>query len=218
MTLAFDPNSDFADVADRQQNVTLSRPGTSDAWNLSRAVRSSVRASEARASGGKYTEEDVVWHLDATEWDDSPRPGDVILEANSHRWTVLTARRTSTGRWRCVCRDLAIEHGLDQYIDIEVATLSKDAAGAESVAWRPWRTGVRARVQPVRSTIDNDHDQTAFRRTLEIYTADQLTIDHTHRIKTPDGMVYRVVGCRNAERIDALVEIEVEQEGLGTGD
>ena len=50
MACGFDPTDDFGDVADFQQEVTLMRPGTSDAWALSRAVRAAIRASEARAS------------------------------------------------------------------------------------------------------------------------------------------------------------------------
>ena len=119
-----------------QQDVTLLRPGSCDSWALSHAVRAAVRASEARASGGKYTEDDVVWHLDAAELDGSPRPGDVIVQGDAGRWTVLAARRSATGRWRCVCRELAIEHGLDQYVDIEVTltnTQNLDRSDADGV-------------------------------------------------------------------------------------
>lgn len=212
MTLAFDPSDDFADVADFQQEVTLLRPGTSDARPLARAVQAAIRASEARASGGRYTENDVVWHLDATEWNGQPLPGDVIVDADARRWTVLAARHSVGERWRCVCRNLAIVHGLDQYVDVEVASFTKDSCGAESATWHPWRTGVAARIQPVRATIENDHQRHARSSELKIHVADQLELDQTHRIKAPDGTVYRVVGCRNADRIDALMEIDVVEE------
>jgi len=212
MSLAFDPTDDFADVADFQQDVTLLRPGTSDSWALAHAVRAVVRVSEARASGGDVTEDDVVWHLDAAEWDGSPQPGDVIVQSDARRWTILAARLTATGRWRCVCRDLAIAQGLDQYVDVEVAISTKDPAGAESVTWHPWRTGVPARIQPVRSTVEDDYQRRTVSSELKIYVADQLPLDETHRIRAPDGTTYRVVGCRNAERIDALMEIDVVEE------
>ncbi len=185
------------------------RPGSSDSWALSHAVRAAVRASEARSSGGKVTEDDVVWHLDAAELDTSPEPADVILDGEAQRWTVLAARRTVTGRWRCVCRNLAIACGLDQYVDIEVAAYTKDAAGAERAEWHPWRTGVAARIQPIRAAVDGDHHRRAHRAELKVYVADQLQLDHTHRVKAPDGTIYQVVGCRTADRIDALMEIDV---------
>jgi len=208
MTLTFDPSDDFADVADLMQSVTLVRPGTSDAQSLSRAIRMAVRASEARASGGRYTEDDTVWHLDAAELDGTPSPGDVIVEADS-RWTILAVRRTATGRWRCVCRNLAIAHGLDQYVDIEVAIYAKDASGAETATWRPWRTGVPARIQPTRSTVADEHQRQSLRGESKIYVAERLRLDHSHRIKAPDGTIYLVVGCQKADRIDALMEIDV---------
>jgi head-tail adaptor len=209
MTLDFDPADDFAEVADFQRAATLLRPGTSDAWPLVHARRAAVRASEVRASGGRYAESDAVWHLDAAELNGEPTPGDVIVETGEGRWTVLAAQRTATGRWRCVCRDLAVAHGLDDYVDIETAVYTKDSAGAETATWHPWRTGVPARVQPVRSTVVASHDRRAAAAELVVYVAERLDIDHTHRIRTPDGAIYRVVGCRKAQWIDALMEIDV---------
>jgi hypothetical protein len=209
MTLDFDPTNDFAQLADFQRAVTFLRPGTSDTCALVHARRAAVRASEVRSSGGRYAEDDVVWHLDAAELDGEPRPGDAIVEAGAARWTVLAAQQTATGRWRCVCRDLAIAHGLDDYVDIEMAVYAKDSAGAEVAAWHPWRTGVPARIQPVRSTTAASHDRRAAAAELVVYVAERLDLDHTHRVRTPDGAIYRVVGCRKAERIDALTEVDV---------
>jgi head-tail adaptor len=207
MTTDFDPSGDFGVVADLQESVTLMRPGSSGSWPLERAVAAAVRASEARASGGKFTENDVVWHLDASELTVDPRPGDVLLDGRRQRWTVLAARRTVTGRWRCVCRNLAILHLLDQYVDIEVAVRTKDAAGAEVLTWRSWRTGVAARVQPVRVSVENRHGGREAIEEVKVYVADRIDVDHTHRIKTPEGVAYEVVETRNADRIDSLMEV-----------
>ena len=43
----------------------------------------------------------------------------------------------------------------------------------------------------------------------EVFLAEDVSVDHTHRIKGPDGTIYRVTGCRKADRIDALLEIDV---------
>ncbi|HBO44678.1 MAG TPA: hypothetical protein DD670_12250 [Planctomycetaceae bacterium] len=209
MTMVFDPSGDFAQVADFQQEATLERPGTSDSWPLCRAVASPIRASEARSSAGAYTQDDVVWNLDAGELPATPQPGDVVVDSDLRCWVVLAARRGATGRWRCICRNLAIVQSLDQAIDVEVAVRSKDAAGAEVVSWQPWRTGVAARVQPIRSTVANIHQRLGQVSEWKVFVADQLDIDHTHRIKTSDGAVYRVVGVQKAQRIDALMEIDV---------
>ena len=43
--------------------------------------------------------------------------------------------------------------------------------------------------------------------------AEYVPVDHAHRIKGPDGTVYRVTGYRKADRIDALMEIDVVRVG-----
>ncbi|NLE38458.1 MAG: hypothetical protein GX621_10580 [Pirellulaceae bacterium] len=209
MTTAFDPSGDFGQVTDFQQEATLQRPGTSDSWPLCRAVSSPVRVSEARSSAGAYTQDDVVWSLDAGEMTVAPQPGDVVVDADARRWVVLAARRGATGRWRCICRNLAIAQSLDRTIDVEVAVRSKDAAGAEVVTWQPWRTGVAARLQPIRSTVAPIHERLGQLSEWKVFVADQLDIDHTHRIKTSDGTIYQVVGVQKAQRIDTLMEIDV---------
>jgi hypothetical protein len=107
-----------------------------------------------------------------------------------------------------VSRNLAIVHGLDQHVDIEQAIYAKGEHGAEQAAWRPWRTGVAARIQPVQSTAAEEHQRRVTTAAFVVYLAESLAVDHTHRIKSPDGTVYRVVGSRRAERIDALMEVD----------
>jgi hypothetical protein len=209
MSLSFDPGDDFANVADRLEPLTLLRPGSA-ATSVGGALRAAVSTAEARASDGKYTAGDVVWHLPAGEVSSPPVPGDVIVDAAGGRWTVLAVGEATAGsRWRCVSRNLAIVHGLDQHVDIEQAVYAKGEHGAEQAAWRPWRTGVAARIQPVQSTATDEHQRRVTTAAFVVYLAESLAVDHTHRIKSPDGTVYRVVGSRRAERIDALMEVDV---------
>lgn len=210
MTLSFDPGSDFSAVADGLQPATLARADGASSISVGGAVRATVSTAEARASRGKYTESDVVWHLPALEVADPPMPGDAIIDAAGRRWTVLAIRQTTAdSRWRCMCRNLAIVHDLDTVVDIEQATYTKGEHGAEQATWNPWRTGLAARIQPVQSAAREEHQRPVTASECVVYIEEQLTLDHTHRIKTPDGTVYRVVGCAKAERIDALMEISV---------
>ena len=209
MSVSFDPADDFANVVDGLEPVTLLRPGGA-ATSVGGALRAAVSTAEARASEGKVTAGDVVWHLPAAELASPPVPGDVIVDAAGGRWTVLAVRRaTAQSRWRCACRNLAIAGGLDQHVDIEQATYAKGEHGAEQAAWRPWRTGVAARIQPIQATASDEHQRHVTTAEFVVYLGEPLAVDHTHRIKSPDGTVYRVVGSRRAERIDALMEIDV---------
>jgi len=208
MTLDFDPGDDFAAVTDQLQPVTLSRPDGGATAQVAHALRRVMTTSEARQSGGKYTAGDVAWHLPASELTTLPRLGDVIIDGQGGRWTVLVVHRaTIDTRWRCVCRNLALVHGLDDFVDVEKATYTKGSGGAAEPSWKAWRTGLRARIQPAGARREDTRDRGATTRRFVVFVAEPLAVDHTHRIKGPDGTIYRVTGHAKAERIDALTEI-----------
>ena len=173
-----------------------------------------VKSSEAAPSAGWYTTSDVAWHLPADELPESPRLGDVIVDAYGQRWTILTVRAAALAtRWRCVARDLAAAHGLDNTVRIEKASYAKGESGAEEVVWRLWKAGLRARIQPVAQQAKDEHERTVTAATFKVLVAEDLDVDHHCRVRGPDGKTYRVLSYRKGERIDALGEITVAEEG-----
>ena len=210
MAIEFDPSDDLAGVVDGLTSVTVTRPGRSATTEVAHALRRPIQTREAEASKGRYTASDVAWHLPASEMPTAPRPGDVIVDDGGRRWTVLEVKKTMLdARWRCVARNLAVVHGLDQYVDVEKATYTKGEGGADRPAWQVWKTGLRARIQPAEVEVRNEHNGRVTASGFRVFVAEELAVDHTHRIKGPDGAVYRVIGYRKADRIDALVEIDV---------
>lgn len=213
MTLEFDPSDDFPAVADGLTSVTLTRPGSSASSQVTHALRCRVRTREAERTDrleGRYRASDVAWHLPVSELSVPPRLGDVIVDGEGQRWTVLDVQKTTLdSRWRCLCRNLAIVHGLDQYIDIEKATYTKGEGGAEVPTWQTWKTGLPARIQPVQGEVKDEHQRRVTAARFKVFVAQDVPVDHTHRIKGPDAAVYRVTGCRKADRLDALMEIDV---------
>jgi hypothetical protein len=210
MALDFDPAGDLVGVADGLEQVTVHRPGNSQPATVEHALRRALGTRELEASAGRYTASDVVWHLPGGELEQSPRLGDVIVDGDGHRWTVLDVRRTSGDpRWRCVGRNLAIVHGLDRFVDVQKATFAKGDAGAETPTWKTWKTGLRAKIQPVEMEVRDEHGRVLAHSRYKVYLAEDLALDHTHRIQGPDGTVYTVTGSRRAERIDALMEVDV---------
>jgi len=210
MTLEFDPSGDLADLADGLQSVTITRPGSSMVDTLTSALCRVVSTAEADASGGKCTASDVAWHLPASELSGSPQPGDVIVDGHGQRWTVLVVElATLDSRWRCICRNLAIVCGLNEYVEIEQATYAKGSGGADEPTWRTCRAGLRARIQPSPSEVKDSHQRQVTAARFRIFLAEDVPLDHTHRIKGSDGTVYRISGYRKADRIDALLEIDV---------
>lgn len=209
MATGFDPSTDFARVIDDLTQITLIRAGTSTETVINSALSQTIRTREAEHSGGRYLSSDVVWHLPAAQLSEAPRPGDALVEGGGRRWTILDAQQaTLRSRWRCVCRDLAIPDGLDEFIDIEKALYQKTPAGSQQPVWYTWRAAVRARIQPadLKAGAEPDRDVTAARFT--VFLAEDLALDHTYRLKGPDGAIYRITSCRKAGRIDALMEVD----------
>ena len=212
MTISFDPTGDFSNVVDHKEAVTLKRPGSSQTSYTDGALRRAVTTEEAETSQGEYTLSDVVWHLSAADVTDPPRPADIIVDGAGTRWTVIeVAQMTAAARWRCVCRNLAIAHGLDLFVDIERAVYTKDARGARQTTWHPWRTGLAAKIQAVAAKNSDAHRQDVTLGEYRVFLAESVELDHTHRIKGPDGRRYTIDGYKRPDRIDGLVEIEARR-------
>ena len=212
--MTFDPSQDWSGLFDGLQPVTLLRPGTSVAVLVPHALCRPIKKGEAESAAAWNTHSDVAWHLPAAEIAQTPRSGDVLVESDGRRWTVLSVRAVALAtRWRCVARDLAAAHGLDETVRIERADYTKGENGAEEVVWRLWKAGVRARIQPAGQETRDGHERAVTTATFRILVADDLDIDHACRVRGPDGRIYRIQGYSKAQRIDALGEITVTAEG-----
>ena len=225
MTLDFDPAADLAEVFDNTESVTLLRRGSTPGTPgtvIAHALRRAVTTQEAPArnryntwkqvpSDGRVAASSVTWHLPTDELSDAPRLGDVILDGDGRRWTILGVQRATLGtRWQCVSRDVALAYALDDTVSILKATYTKGDCGAAEATWRTWRTGVRARIQPagVKATTEHGARQTTAR--YQIFLEEDLALDHSHRIQGPDGTLYGINGTLAAERIGELQSIDAE--------
>jgi hypothetical protein len=214
MSLSFDPSADFVQAADGLEAVTLLRRGanaTALGTVIAHALRQAATTREAAPSGGRATASDLVWHLSVSELPEPPRPGDVLRDSRGIRWTVLEIVEATLGsRWQCSTRNLAVAHGLNDMITILQAVYPKGTGGAMDPVWQPWRTGVWARIQPqiAQTALAQSARETLTR--CQVLVEEPLELDHRHRIRGPDGTLYRVLATTTAERIDELPSIEVE--------
>jgi head-tail adaptor len=208
----FDPSTDFPDVVDQLEAVTVRDVSASTNTPVASALRRAVTTREAEASEGKYTESDVVWHLPASLLASPPAVGDTITDASANVWTILEVQQAAAdSRWRCVARVVAIDGGFNETIDIQAATWNKGAAGAASPSWSDVQTGLSARIQPHRMDIGGEHGRRTVRTTHRIYVNQQVSVNENHRIKDDGGGVYLVVASEKSDRIDALMVIHVVQ-------
>ena len=216
----FDPADDLASVADGTEPVTLLRRGRTpgDAGTaIAHALRRAITAGEAAIintgdvskqvpSGGQQLAEDLVWHLPVSELPDAPRLGDVILDGDGGRWTILTVKLATLGaRWRCETRDVAIAAGLDDAISVQ-----KNTGTVSSPIWQTWKTGIRARIQPIETTIDSSAATPSTTTRCRIFLEENLDLDHTCRICGPDGTIYTILNSTGADQIGELQVVEVE--------
>ncbi|HOM17218.1 MAG TPA: hypothetical protein PLQ00_07815 [Thermoguttaceae bacterium] len=223
MSLDWDVRKDFSRAADGWAEVRLvpgrqAEQAPSDGSEQSdppgypaQALRQAVSAQEAAQSGGQYTATDVVWHLAAEGLPQVPAPGDFIVDGQGVRYRVLQTKSVpQAGRYRCVCRHVAIQAGLDTLVDVERAQPTKSPDGVEVLQWTVWRSGLRAKVQPVETRLQIEDDQMTIQTRLKIYFAEPVALDQRCRIRGPDGSRYRILAVRGQERIDGLMEADVE--------
>ena len=210
----FDPEDDFARVTDGLMAVTVLRPGSPAAVAVAHALRHPIRPLPTGGSFPPDAAADAVWHLPVAELPDPPRPGDVILDPGNRRWTVLRVRPAGLdGRWRCAARDLVLAYGLVQYVDVEKATYSKSAAGADVASWQVWRTGLPARIQPAEVEMKEEGLNRVAAARFTILLADDVPLEHGHRIKGPDAALYTILGYRKTPPLGVPLEIDAERIG-----
>jgi hypothetical protein len=220
MSLNFDPSHDLSHIADGVERVTLLRRRSTigaDGEIIAHAIRRAISSAEAAiitsgdvrktvAGDGYHTATAVVWHLPTAELTKPPRLGDVILDRENQRWTILEAKLATLGtRWRCETKNVAIAHRLDDTISVLKA--------ANETTWRIWLTGIRARIQPVKMTVTTTESVTTTTNRFRIFVEDDLELSHRCRIRGPDGTIYTILSAAGAERIGELQTIEVETIG-----
>jgi len=213
-----DPSDDFVSVSDGAEAVTLLRRGSTSGvagTGIAHALRRAITAGQAAiisrgdtrksvASSGQYMAADLVWHLPIAELTDTPRLGDVILDSDNQRWTILEVKRATLGsRWRCSTRNVVVAFGLDDTISVLKETGVPDT-------WRTWRTGVRARIQPIETKVDNDDESPSTTTRYRVFVEEELEVDHTCLIRGPNGTLYTINNAVGAERIGELQVIEVQ--------
>ena len=217
----FDPSDDLANVADGTETVTLLRRGRTpgDAGTvIAHALRRAITAGEAAIintgdirkqtpSGGQQLADDLVWHLPVAELPDAPRLGDRILDGDGRRWTILTVKLATLGvRWRCEARDIAIATGLDDAISVQ-----RTVGNSSPPIWQTWKTGIRARIQPVSTTVNSTGETPSTTKRYRIFLEENLDLDHTCRIRGADGTIYTILNSTGSDQIGGLQVVEVEK-------
>ena len=215
MPVTFDPSTDFEDVVDGLEAVTIERRGDDDTA-ITNALQRSINDREIAESNGKLVAGDVRWHIPVVEAVTKPRLGDVIKDGNDDRYPILDVQNaTLEARYRCIGRNLRVVYGLDDTIEILQAHYVKGSGGAmEPDHFDVVKAGIRARVQPLESDIDEEHESRRTVNRVEILFEDvvpPVEITQLNRIRTVDGKIYKVTGLTGAEQIGDVPRIQAKE-------
>jgi len=216
VAVTFDPSTDFEDVVDGLEAVTIVRRGSSTT-SITNALQRAISDHEIAESNGQLKAGDVRWHFPTVEADTVPRLGDVVLDANEDRYTILDVQHaTLEKRYRCIARNLRVYYGLDDTIDVLQAAWRKGRGGSMEVDhWDVWKAGIRARVQPIVSDIGDEHESRRVAKPvsimIELDLEPEFDPNQQHRVRTSDGTIYKVTGYTGAEQVGVLPSIQAEE-------
>lgn len=210
-------------VFDGYEAVTYQRTTLADGNldTVSHALRRSPSAREASPSGGAYTATDLDWVIPKAVLIQgmAPKVGDVVIDGDSSRWTVLNAAFWAMqNTWRLQCRNLTLHYDLRHRVDIERPGISFDNAGVAVKQFPP--SGGRVaygdlpcRVQLLSQEIANERGLRGFQGTHAVIVDRQVAVTNDDRVKwVENGVTYYldIVGYHDAQRIDSLPVIDAQ--------
>jgi hypothetical protein len=192
--------TDFAQIVDGLEEVTLRRRDSNATVSVLTARRQQMRTREAEPSSGTVVEANAEWHLVLAE-DAAPQVGDVVLDVAEHYWTILEVEELPLlGRWKCATRELRIAYGCGERVDVERAVWS-DGETPEIVGYTYVATALPVRIQPLEVSVDDEQSGQA---TFRIILGESLVLEPHDRFVGGDGTIYVLQSYQQAERIDAL--------------
>lgn len=175
---------------------------------------------EQSASPGQFEADDRLMRL-AVASPEQVAPGDLLLDDEEQRWTVIVVRPAPAGAAVAVIvRRLPSSEVAAAAVDLFRAEYAKAASGAATVAWALWRSGVAVTMQPLVRTVTQG-DRAAAPRSADRWLVffdravfDDLEriglLDHRVRLRDAAGRWFGMVQVRDRARIDRPASVEVE--------
>ncbi len=213
--MTWDPSTDFEDIVDGLEAVTLSVSGIAD-QAIANAHRNEVTNAEIEASNGQTRKGDTVWQWPVSESPTRPLLGSTLTDGDARVWTIREiSEQVLSSKFSAVCRELAVEVNANTLITIQIATYVKGIHGAAEPTWATAFANVRARVQPISQTPQVEHDADEATLLYRITLEADLSIDvvrANYRVVDATNAVYLIVSYQGAEQIDMLPTIMAEKQ------
>ena len=215
MAVTFDPTTDFEDVCDGLEAVTLNHRNGTTETAVTKAMQRSVVDAEGGGSPqdtfGKVVMADAVWHLPVAEMATRPELGATITDSESSVWEILSvAEQALSRRWRCASRQITVTSELTTVLSIERATFSKGRHGETVPSWSVWRT-VDGHIQQISVDPSVQKDAKLNISTHLILLAADLELGSQHRIVSSDGTIYNISRVISRKSLGKLMTVEAIQ-------
>lgn len=205
MTIEINATDDFELLVDGLTNVELHRRESNESVSIAAARRVEATVREAVPSGGHARQADAVWHLRMPAGEGPPQLGDVVIDEDDGRWTILETQDLALlGRWRCATRELSVAYGCLDRVDVLRAVWDDLGSGPEIVDWVYALTALPVRIQPVEMALDETVDPPATESRFQIILSESIELEPDDRFVGEDGAIYLLETYERAERIDAL--------------
>jgi hypothetical protein len=194
--------------------VTGVRGSTFTNWTAT-AKRRQLRFRELAASGGAYTSRDMVWLVPVQflPIDANPRLGDRVEPADGSSWTVTEATlNTWRSWWSLTTRNLVLVNDLSSKATLMRPTNTQDAAGGRVPVFAAvdGASNIAIRVQETEAVVEVRNGKRQATRRFTAYCEKRIYPQANDRITTSNGAIYQITGWRNADRLDLLLELDLE--------
>lgn len=196
---------DFAVLVDGLEDVTLRRRNSTTEIEIENAWRHLPKTQAATSSEGAAVQADVVWHLQLPMGVTAPQLGDVVVDQQESRWTILeTEELVKLGRWKCVARELRLAYGCSDRVDIDRPVWGDTGSGPEIVDWTPICAALPVSIRLDEMVLDTLTTPPTKQLFYQIVLSEMIALEPDDRLTAEDGKSYRLQSLQQAERIDAL--------------
>jgi hypothetical protein len=179
VTLTLSISTDFADVVDGLSSVQYTPRGSSTPTAVANSLRRAISVREAAASDGKYTTNDVAFHLQNAVVVQGSVVGATIDDGGTI-YTVLDAHyETLASRWRCISRRVVVLTGT---ADIYLTSWTKGASGAQEPTTAVFASGVAAHIEKIETNPTVIDGQRFTEDVYRIYLSGDYTLTKDHYI------------------------------------
>ncbi len=206
---------DFAEFADNLESIVLRRRDSTNELQVETTFRHQVATREMEPSGGTVLQTDMVWHLQLPAGEMAPQLGDVVIDQQENRWTILQIEELAMlGRWKCATRELRIAYGCCDLIDITRPVWDDIGSGPEIVDWPEICAALPVSIQLDEMILDSSTTPPTKQLIYQIVLSESIALEPDDRLTAEDGTNYRLQSLQQAERIDTLPIAKVVLEVL----